>query len=51
MIVVGGREARITRVGNDFAWRLQFADSGEIVNVFYWREEEFSLKHKVINEA
>lgn len=51
MIEVNGREAKITRIWNDYAWRLQFTDTNEIVNVFYWREEEFKLRHKVINEA
>ena len=51
MIEVNGREAKITRIWNDYAWRLQFTDTKEIVNVFYWREEKFKFLHKVINEA
>jgi hypothetical protein len=41
-IELEGRKARIIKVYNDYAWRLQFTDNAEIINVFYYREENFS---------
>lgn len=41
-IELEGRKAWIIKVYNDYAWRLQFTDNAEIINVFYYREENFS---------
>lgn len=48
MIEVNGRQATVTKVWNEYAWRLQFYDNQEIVNVFYWQEEKFKLIRSII---
>jgi hypothetical protein len=42
MIVVNGRVAVITKIYNNYAWRLRFNDNGEIVNIFYHQESPWA---------
>ena len=48
LIIVNQRIALIQKVYNDYAWRLEFLDNRDIVNVFYHQEEQWA--YVLLNE-